>query len=234
MRINADSNNDKNETKSSFTRLHNLLCYISIYKVVLTTVIVGFVLLLLYICKTYIRTILLWLEKQDSVIIAATILVLFILVSFPVSIGYIVLVTASGYLFNIKNGLLLSVIGANVGLLIAHNVIKLLGHHNRIRKFMDMEIAKAITRVIAGPLSFKIVLCARITPIPFGFQNTIFAVSRGNHFTDNTILLTLHLFISVEQRLLENVSYCFVYWFITSTSDCNHCRFHFTFDAGRF
>lgn len=38
-------------------------------------------------------------------------------------------------------------------------------------------MANAIVRVISGPLCFKIVICARLTPIPFGLQNTIFAVS---------------------------------------------------------
>lgn len=38
-------------------------------------------------------------------------------------------------------------------------------------------MATAIMRVISGPLCFKIVVFARLTPIPFGLQNTIFAVS---------------------------------------------------------
>lgn len=32
-------------------------------------------------------------------------------------------------------------------------------------------------RVISGPRAFKVVLLARLTPIPFGLQNTIFGVS---------------------------------------------------------
>lgn len=39
------------------------------------------------------------------------------------------------------------------------------------------ETGKAILRVIAGPRAFKVVLLARLTPIPFGLQNTIFGVS---------------------------------------------------------
>lgn len=177
MIINIDKSDDKTETGCNLcTRLNSLLFYMSIGKVLISASVTLLIIVLLYLCKTYIRTILLWLENQDSVIIATTILILFILVSFPFSIGYIVLVTASGYLFNVKRGLLLTVIGANIGLLVAHNTIKLIGHHHRIKKFMDMELAKAIARVISGPLSFKIILCARVTPIPFGFQNTIFAV----------------------------------------------------------
>ncbi|GJQ75317.1 hypothetical protein Trydic_g23502 [Trypoxylus dichotomus] len=62
----------------------------------------------------------------------------------------------------------------------SHNVLKLVGHHQRVRKLIENETATAILRVISGPLSFKIILMARLTPIPFGFQNTIFALSNVN------------------------------------------------------
>lgn len=178
INIDKNKNNEKGQARISLcTRAKSILYYISFAKIVTSTLSATFIFLLFYLCKKYIRTVLLWLEGQDSVIVAATILVLFVIVSFPITIGYILLVTASGYLFDIVNGLLLSVIGANVGLLAAHNVIKLIGHQTRIKNFMDLDIAKAIASVISGPLSFKIVLCTRVTPIPFGLQNTIFAVS---------------------------------------------------------
>lgn len=68
------------------------------------------------------------------------------------------------------------VCGANVGLFIAHNVLKMLGHHPSVYKFTKNDMASAIMQVISGPLCFKIVFCSRLTPIPFGLQNTIFAV----------------------------------------------------------
>ncbi|XP_050512465.1 transmembrane protein 64 isoform X2 [Diabrotica virgifera virgifera] len=43
--------------------------------------------------------------------------------------------------------------------------------------YTQNDMATAILRVISGPLCFKIVLCSRLTPIPFGLQNTIFALS---------------------------------------------------------
>ena len=122
------------------------------------------------------------MESQDSVIIIVMIIFLFILVSFPISVGYIVVVGAAGYLFGILRGFFLCVIGANVGLAVAHNVLRLIGHHERVRKLIDNDTATAIMRVITGPLCFKIVFCSRLTPIPFGLQNTIFAVSYMNIF----------------------------------------------------
>ncbi|VEN59388.1 unnamed protein product [Callosobruchus maculatus] len=146
-------------------RLLALLCTLSV------------ILSILILFKTYIKSILLWLDKQDSLIIAVTICFLYILVSLPISIGYIVLVVATGYLFGIAKGLPLAMFGANFGLFVAHNVLKAVGHHHSIYRYTQNEMAQAIMRVITGPLCFKIVLCSRLTPIPFGLQNTIFAMS---------------------------------------------------------
>lgn len=45
-----------------------------------------------------------------------------------------------------------------------------------IFRLIKNETGRAILRVIAGPRAFKVVLFARLTPIPFGLQNTIFGV----------------------------------------------------------
>lgn len=45
-----------------------------------------------------------------------------------------------------------------------------------IFRLIKTETGRAILRVIAGPRAFKVVLFARLTPIPFGLQNTIFGV----------------------------------------------------------
>ncbi|XP_030755030.1 transmembrane protein 64 [Sitophilus oryzae] len=145
-----------------------------ILAILATLVVIGCILLL---CKAYIKFVLLWLEKQDELVIAGTVCILFIIVSLPISVGYIVLVLASGYLFGIGKGLLLVVFGANIGLLIAHNLLKVVGYHPSIYRFTQNEMAVAIMQVISGPLCFKIVFCSRLTPIPFGLQNTIFALS---------------------------------------------------------
>ena len=46
-----------------------------------------------------------------------------------------------------------------------------------IFRLIKTETGRAILRVISGPRAFKVVLFARLTPIPFGLQNTIFGVS---------------------------------------------------------
>lgn len=88
------------------------------------------------------------------------------------------------------------VIGANLGVFIAHTIIKKVQQLLPIHKYFPVKPVKApkrtnsiflfrllkndtgraILRVISGPKAFKVVLFSRLTPIPFGLQNTIFGV----------------------------------------------------------
>lgn len=175
MKINIGQDTPPNLSKS-IPSLRTTICFLSIKRCIALLFSLVTIVCLLLLFKQYIKFVLLWLESQNSVITSLVISLLFILVSLPVSIGYIVLVIASGYLFGIVNGLLLTIVGANFGLLVAHNLLKVLKHHHAVYRFTQNMTAQAIMRVINGPLSFKIVICSRLTPIPFGLQNTIFAV----------------------------------------------------------
>lgn len=178
--INVNPNDTGDFRQTLCSRLRHLICYMSIWNCFTLLLIFIIFTLLLYFCKVYTNTTLLWLERQDSAVIYIVIVVFFIIVSFPVTVGYIVIVIASGYLFGARIGLVLSVAGANIGLTIAHNVLKVFEQHSSIKSYMTSETATAIFKVISGPACFKIVFCARLTPIPFGLQNTIFAVSMGD------------------------------------------------------
>ncbi|KPI97179.1 Transmembrane protein 64 [Papilio xuthus] len=97
--------------------------------------------------------------------------------SFPVTIGYLVLIITSGYLFGIVKGLGTVVVSANFGVAVAHFTLKMLRGYLPLDRLLKNETARALLKVISGPQAFKIVFFARLTPIPFGVQNTIFAVS---------------------------------------------------------
>ncbi|XP_023311418.1 transmembrane protein 64 [Anoplophora glabripennis] len=172
-----DYNNKLDQPREKCGALRSTICFLSLCRLLALICTLFVILCILLLCKAYIKFVLLWLEKQDGLVISATICFLFILVSLPISIGYIVLVVASGYLFGMLRGLLLVVVGANFGLLMAHNILRLAGHHHAIYKYTKNDMAQAIMKVISGPLCFKIVFCSRLTPIPFGLQNTIFALS---------------------------------------------------------
>lgn len=74
--------------------------------------------------KEYAKATLFWIEKQNSVVIFVVLVALFVVVSFPVVVGYLLLIISSGYLLGMATGLLAVVLGANLGVFIAHNVIK--------------------------------------------------------------------------------------------------------------
>ncbi|CAG9853730.1 unnamed protein product [Phyllotreta striolata] len=178
MKLNID--NPLENLKQTSKNKPKTICFLSLCRLLALLCTLIVIVCILLLCKAYIKFVLIWLERQDAFIVSSTICILFIIVALPISIGYIVLVLASGYLFGVPRGLLLVVFGANFGLLIANNVLKLLGHHHSIYKYTQNDTAKAILRVISGPLCFKIVFCSRLTPIPFGLQNTIFALSNIN------------------------------------------------------
>lgn len=163
-------------------KVETKICCLSFWRLIAIIIALFIGICVIFLCKIYIKFVLLWLEHQDPIVISITISFLFILVSLPISIGYIVLVVAEGYLFGIIRGIVWTIIGANLGLFVAHMLLKAVGHHKSLFRYTQNDTAQAIMRVIAGPLCFKIVFCSRLTPIPFGLQNTIFAVSTYRHF----------------------------------------------------
>lgn len=78
----------------------------------------------IYFCKDYFKQLLFWIETQNSWMVFLVFMFLFTIVSFPITIGYLVLIITSGYLFGIIKGLLTVILGANLGIFIAHNTIK--------------------------------------------------------------------------------------------------------------
>ncbi|XP_011204753.2 transmembrane protein 64 [Bactrocera dorsalis] len=152
-------------------------------------IVIGFLLLLLaivaflcfaYLTRDYTKQFLLWIEMQNPWVIVSILLVSFMVVSFPIIVGYFVLMLTSGYLFGAIKGILIIITGANVGIAIVHWTVRSFRHRIPIHKIIKNETARAILRVISGPKAFRVVLFTRLTPIPFGVQNMIFAVSTIN------------------------------------------------------
>lgn len=81
---------------------------------------------IVYLLKDFPKHALHWIENQEanSWLLVFWFLVLFVVVSFPVTVGYLVLIITSGYLFGFIKGLLVVVMGANFGVAVAHYVIK--------------------------------------------------------------------------------------------------------------
>lgn len=147
----------------------------SLYLLLVTIVL----LLFLFLCKTYLHPTLLWLEIQPPHIISLVLIILYTIAALPIAFGYIVIVLASGYLFGFASGLGFTILGANVGLAIAHTMLRSVVGRVKVLHTQQTSsgMVQTLLRLIGGSLAFKIVVCSRLTPIPFGVQNTIFAMS---------------------------------------------------------
>ena len=77
-----------------------------------------------YFFRDYIRRVLVVVEHQDDVAIIAVLTLLYVLVSLPFAWGYLVINIATGYLYGLVKGLLVTMFTATLGILIAHFIIK--------------------------------------------------------------------------------------------------------------
>lgn len=195
-----------------FYRLQRFVSRNPVLNYLLPLCAIAVLVFVIYAFRDYAKTLLYWIETQNSWIIFCIFLCLFTIVSFPVTVGYLVLLISSGYLFGFVKGLLTVIIGANLGVAIAHNTIKGMQSKLPLHKLIKNETGRAILRVISGPRAFKIVLFARLTPIPFGLQNTIFGISAVNsrsYHTGTVIGLlpaqTINVYLGSKLRSIHEV-----------------------------
>ena len=87
-----------------------------------------------YLTRDYAKRLLYWIETQNPWIIFAIFMLLFIIVSFPIVVGYFVLMITAGYLFGCIKGFLTVILGANMGIAIAHITLRSLRHRLPIQK----------------------------------------------------------------------------------------------------
>uniref|UniRef100_UPI00398E6DCA transmembrane protein 64-like isoform X2 n=1 Tax=Pristiophorus japonicus TaxID=55135 RepID=UPI00398E6DCA len=141
--------------------------------VVLVTVPAG---LLVWGARRHLRELLGWLERQELSLGVLLFTLGFALLSLPWSWGYTVLSLAPGYLYGFQRGLAVVVFGVAVGTGLAHLLTKrcLLGHMTALVR--GNAKLRAIIRVLDGASGLKVVFLARLTPIPFGLQNAVFAI----------------------------------------------------------
>ncbi|XP_043937232.1 transmembrane protein 64-like [Protopterus annectens] len=161
--------------------------------------------------RKHLRDVLLWMENLDSMSGCLIFILGFTLVSFPWSWGYTVLTLAAGYLYGFLKGLLVVVFSVLVGTLVAHFTSRqcLVGCVNA--KVQGSSLLRAITRVLEGSGGMKVVALARLTPIPFGLQNAVFAVSpmrTSQYLTASTVGLLptqiLNSYIGTTLRSMED------------------------------
>ncbi|NXU88114.1 TMM64 protein, partial [Xiphorhynchus elegans] len=166
----------------------------------------------LALVRQYLRDLLLWAESLDSLAGVLLFTVGFIVVSFPCGWGYILLNVAAGYLYGFVMGMGLMVLGVLVGTSVAHVACKRLLSRWARTRIQGSGTLSAIVRVVEGGSGLKVVALARLTPIPFGLQNAVFAItdlSLPNYLMASSLGLLptqlLNSYLGTTLRTMEDV-----------------------------
>lgn len=119
-----------------------------------------------------------WLEELHWFWSLLVFILLFTMVSFPFVFGYVILNVACGYLYGFVHGQLIVMVSVTTGFSLAFVMCRhLLKDHAR-DVVNSSSTLQAVLHVIDGPNGFKIIFLTRLTPIPFGLQTVLFAVSQ--------------------------------------------------------
>lgn len=130
--------------------------------------------------RDYIQAVLRWVESQPDTVVFCILVGLYTLVSLPLAWGYIIINIATGYLYGLKIGILVTFASATLGIIIAHYIIKafLVGYVQRLINNYAGSVLKKLDFLMSSKKdAFQLVLLSRLTPIPFGLQNSLFALS---------------------------------------------------------
>ncbi len=118
-----------------------------------------------------------WLEELHWLWSLLVFILLFTMVSFPFGFGYVILNMMCGYLYGFVRGQLIVTVSVIVGFSLAFTMCRSLFKDYTRGMVNSTTTLQAILQVIDGPNGFKIILLTRLTPIPFGLQTVMFAVS---------------------------------------------------------
>ena len=147
------------------------------YQVCLSSiVIIGVTCFLVVLCRDLIKDLLIWLASVHIAVSVVIFLLLFIIVSYPMAWGVILLMIACGYLYGYIYGPLVVLLCSACGIAVAQVTMKTFCRSFIIRKFYNEKMT-AVINVVGGKHGFKVVALTRLTPIPFGLQNSLFSVS---------------------------------------------------------
>jgi len=136
--------------------------------------IIGLILVIL--CRRYVKDVLEWLQNMEEWQGMLLFVIMFTVVSFPMSWGYILLNVAAGYLYGFILGSVVVVVsvvcGASIAFIVCRRYLR-----DFVRSKLESDSLKAIMRVVEGKRGFKVIALTRLTPVPFGLQNGLFSVS---------------------------------------------------------
>lgn len=170
-----------------------------------TLTLVLCVLLTLLWGKQYARHWLLWLDSQDRETVCLVFLIMYTLVAFPLTWGYILLNFACGYHFGLVLGVAVTAGAATFGISVAHTVMKRFFLGFIMARLLSSDVVRSTLALLDTGHAFKVVIISRLTPIPFGLQNAMFAVSQS-HMTPTTPPCFSSGLFQLSTRLRQSVS----------------------------
>ncbi|KAH3775976.1 transmembrane protein 64-like [Dreissena polymorpha] len=142
----------------------------------LSVVVIALTIFFLVLFREYIKDVLIWMANLDLKVSFVIFLLLYILVSYPIAWGVILLMIACGYLYGIIYGPIVVEVCSAVGVAVAHVTMKRFCRSFIIRKFYNDNMT-AVISVVDGKHGFKVVALTRLTPLPFGLQNSLFSLT---------------------------------------------------------
>lgn len=140
----------------------------------LVLLLVGCVVVIL--CRGHFHSVLNWLEGLPLWQGCLVFVVLFTIVSFPMTFGYILCNVAVGYLYGFFTGLVIVSLSVASGCTIAFLVVRRC-MRGIVESKLQSDHLKAVMRVVEGRKGWRVLALTRLTPIPFGLQNALFSVS---------------------------------------------------------
>lgn len=135
--------------------------------------------LVLVFCRDHLEEFLNWLEGLPQWQSGLLFVFLFTVISFPGMFGYLVLNIAAGYMYGFWVGMLVVFISVVTGSIISFLVSRqfLNGFIQGMLDSDDNVALKTTVKIIDGSQGLKVIALTRLTPVPFGLQNGLFAIS---------------------------------------------------------
>jgi len=124
----------------------------------------------------------------------------YIVISFPIAVGYTAVCLACGFLYGILWGTATTMVGIIVGSSVSFWLCGSLCKTYVERKVMRNKKAEALLKAVRLH-GFKIILMSRVTPVPFGLQNALFGISG--------IKFYWYIFATVAGMLPEAILWCY-------------------------
>lgn len=120
---------------NSCIKVFRILRRSTVLKILLPVAFIILTFMLMSAFKSTTKDLLQWIEIQNVWTTFFIFLLLFTLVSFPIAVGYLVLIISCGYMFSLWRGLMVAMIGANLGVAIAHYTMRGLHKHLPIHRW---------------------------------------------------------------------------------------------------